>query len=258
MKITFLGGGNMANALIGGLVQQGFAATDIAVIELSAEGREKLQSAYRVRCVEQIDAAAAECDVLVLAVKPQQMKAAVAPLVPLLKQQVVVSIAAGLRLDDMSRWLGGHRKLVRTMPNTPALIGAGVTGLNALPEVSAAERAAAEKVLQAVGCTRSTRAPRATARSCDSSRSLRTGAAGAKRHAGPPRTLAVAAAVSPWTMSSCSGSTPPGTSGSASRAPATRTPWAGLPAVRRRAAMKKIAVIAARATSQAPGCSMGL
>ncbi len=153
MKITFLGGGNMANALIGGLVKQGFAAADIAVVELSAEGRGKLQSAYGVRCVEQVDAAAADCDVLVLAVKPQQMKAAVAPLVPLLKQQVVVSIAAGLRLADMSRWLGGHRKLVRTMPNTPALIGAGVTGLNALPEVSAAERAAAEKVLQAVGTT---------------------------------------------------------------------------------------------------------
>jgi len=153
MKITFLGGGNMANALIGGLIKQGFAASDLCVIELSAGGREKLQADYGVRCIEQIDTAAAACDVLLLAVKPQQMKAACVPLLPHLRTQLVVSIAAGLRLADLSRWLGGHRRLVRTMPNTPALIGAGVTGLHALPEVGEAERAAAERILQAVGST---------------------------------------------------------------------------------------------------------
>ena len=153
MKITFLGGGNMANALIGGLVNKGFAAGDIAVVELSAENRAKLAATYGVRTFAGADAAAWAADVIVLAVKPQQMKEACAPLVPHLQSQVIVSIAAGLRLADMSRWLGGHRKLVRTMPNTPALIGAGVTGMNALPEVSAAERAAAEQVMQAVGST---------------------------------------------------------------------------------------------------------
>ena len=153
MKITFLGGGNMANALIGGLVGKGFAAEDIAVIELSAEGRERLVAAYGVRAYAAADAAALACDVIVLAVKPQQMKSAVAPMLAQLDRQLVVSIAAGLRLEDMSRWLGGHRQLVRTMPNTPALIGAGVTGLHALPEVDAAGRARAEQVLQAVGST---------------------------------------------------------------------------------------------------------
>ena len=153
MKITFLGGGNMANALIGGLVGKGFAATDIAVIELSAEGRERLVAAYGVCTYAAADAAAMACDVIVLAVKPQQMKEAVAPMVPQLDRQLIVSIAAGLRLEDMSRWLGGHRQLVRTMPNTPALIGAGVTGLYALPEVDAAGRERAEQVLRAVGST---------------------------------------------------------------------------------------------------------
>lgn len=153
MKITFLGGGNMANALIGGLVGKGFAAGDIGVIELSAEGRRRLADNYGVRTADAADADMLDCDVVVLAVKPQQMKAAVAPLLPYLRRQLIVSIAAGLRLADLSRWLGGHRQLVRTMPNTPALIAAGVTGLCALPEVDDAGRARAETILQAVGTT---------------------------------------------------------------------------------------------------------
>lgn len=153
MKITFLGGGNMAAALIGGLVKQGFDSAAVRVVELSAEGRGKLASVFGVHTSAALDDAALDCDVLVLAVKPQQMKEAVAPLAGRLERQVVVSIAAGLRLDDISRWLGGHRKLVRAMPNTPALIGAGITGLFASAEVDAAGRAAAEKVLSAVGST---------------------------------------------------------------------------------------------------------
>ena len=153
MKITFLGGGNMANALIGGLLGKGFAPADIAVIELGAEGRERLAATYGVRTYAAPDAEAMASDVVVLAVKPQQMQAAVTSLLPFLGTQLIVSIAAGLRLEDLSRWCGGHRQLVRTMPNTPALIGAGVTGLYALPEVDAAGRQCAEQVLQAVGST---------------------------------------------------------------------------------------------------------
>jgi len=153
MKITFLGGGNMANALIGGLLKTGFTAADIAVIEIGAEGRAQLTQAYGVRCHAAPDAQALDCDVVLLAVKPQQMRDACAPLVPHLKQQLIISIAAGLRLADLARWLGGHGKLVRCMPNTPALIGAGVTGLYAAPAVSAAERDSAERILQAVGST---------------------------------------------------------------------------------------------------------
>ena len=151
MKITFLGGGNMANALIGGLVAKGFAGSDIAVVELHAENRSKLEAAYGVRTYAGAEPAAWDSDVIVLAVKPQNMKEAVAPLAPHLKGQLVVSIAAGLALDSLSRWLGGHRRLVRTMPNTPALIGAGITGLYALPEVDGAGRDAAQRILEAVG-----------------------------------------------------------------------------------------------------------
>jgi pyrroline-5-carboxylate reductase len=153
MKITFLGGGNMANALIGGLLKTGFAAADIAVVEIGAEGRTRLEQAYGVRCYAAAEAAALDCDVVLLSVKPQQMREACTPLVPYLKQQLIISIAAGLRLADLSRWLGGYDKLVRTMPNTPALIGAGVTGLYASPAVSKAGRAGAERILQAVGST---------------------------------------------------------------------------------------------------------
>jgi pyrroline-5-carboxylate reductase len=153
MKITFLGGGNMANALIGGMLKQGFAATDITVIDLGSEARDKLKQAYAVNCLETAKTLDSVGDLLMLAVKPQQMKDAVAPLVGKLGNAVVVSIAAGLDLATLSRFLGGHRKIVRCMPNTPALIGAGITGLCPLPEVNEAERAAAERVLSAVGST---------------------------------------------------------------------------------------------------------
>jgi pyrroline-5-carboxylate reductase len=153
MKITFLGGGNMASALIGGLLNTGFPASDIAVIEIGAESRGRLEHKFGVRCHAEVNASALTCDVLLLAVKPQQMREACAGLQDFLSQQLVISIAAGLRLVDLSRWLGGYGKLVRAMPNTPAMIGAGVTGLFALPGVSEAERLGSERVLQAVGST---------------------------------------------------------------------------------------------------------
>lgn len=153
MKITFLGGGNMANALIGGMLKRGFEAADITVIDPGSEARDKLTRSYGVSCLASADTLATAGDLLVLAVKPQQMKEAVAPLAAKLGNAVVVSIAAGLDLATLSRFLGGHRKIVRCMPNTPALIGAGITGLCPLPEVSADERTAANRVLSAVGST---------------------------------------------------------------------------------------------------------
>lgn len=153
MNITFLGGGNMASALIGGLLNQGFPAGQLTVIEISAEGRARLEEKFAVRCYDAVQADALACDVLLLAVKPQQMRAACAPLMGHLDQQLLISIAAGLRLADLSRWLGGYGKLIRVMPNTPALIGAGVTGLFALPGVSEDEKRQAEQVMQAVGST---------------------------------------------------------------------------------------------------------
>ena len=153
MRITFLGGGNMAAALIGGLREKGFSAAGIQVVELNAESREKLTEHFGVRCTDHFDAAALNCETLVLAVKPQQLREAVAPLIGKLDQQLVISIAAGLRVSDMARWLGNYPRIVRTMPNTPALIGAGITGLYAAPEVDAEQRKLADTILGAVGAT---------------------------------------------------------------------------------------------------------
>ena len=156
MKTSFLGGGNMARALIGGLLAQNFPARDIFVLELNADNRQRLQAELGIRTAAPTAAAIAECgqsEVLVLAVKPQQMQEALASIVTSLDQALVISIAAGLQLADLSRWLGGYRHIVRAMPNTPALIGAGITGLCALPEVTAPARREAEQILQAVGET---------------------------------------------------------------------------------------------------------
>jgi pyrroline-5-carboxylate reductase len=156
MKITFIGGGNMAAALIGGLKKQGFSMAGLQVVDPVEETRERLTDHFGVRCTPAIDAAALHCDVLVLAVKPQLMKEAVAPMAGKLDRQLVVSIAAGLRLADIGRWLGGetgYSRLIRSMPNTPALIGAGITGLFADPSVDTEGCASAEKILAAVGKT---------------------------------------------------------------------------------------------------------
>ena len=150
MNLAFIGGGNMANALIGGLVAKGHEARSISVIEVAPAARDKIAS-RGVRVATAPDATTAKADVLVLAVKPQDARAALASVASSISGKLVISIAAGIRLDALSRWLGGHRKLVRCMPNTPALVGAGVTGLYALPEVNAEDRKRAETIMSAVG-----------------------------------------------------------------------------------------------------------
>ena len=150
MNIAFLGGGNMANALVGGLLAKGFDRQAIAVIEMSPAARDKI-ARHGVQVSAVPDVALAKADTLVIAVKPQDLRAALAGLSARLGEKLVISIAAGVRLETLSRWLGGHRRLVRCMPNTPALIGAGVTGLYAWAGVEAADRRRAETVLGAVG-----------------------------------------------------------------------------------------------------------
>jgi pyrroline-5-carboxylate reductase len=150
VSLVFLGGGNMANALIGGLLARGFPPKDIAVIEISPSARERVAQ-QGVRVSTALDSASAKADTVVLAVKPQDGRAALASIAPAVHGKLVISIAAGLRLAALSRWLGGHRSLVRCMPNTPALIGAGIAGVYALPEVTAAERERAQRILGAVG-----------------------------------------------------------------------------------------------------------
>lgn len=153
MRIAFIGGGNMASALIGGLLARGVKRTALCAVEPRPAARRRLAARFKVRAGAAPDARALASDVLVLAVKPQDMRAACAPLSGRLARQLVISIAAGIRLKDLSRWLGGHAKLVRSMPNTPALIGAGITGLYASAAVRAADRRRAERILGAVGAT---------------------------------------------------------------------------------------------------------
>ena len=150
MKITFIGGGNMAQAIIGGLVAKGYAATDVAAVEPLAETRDRV-TGLGARAFASLGEAGPLGDLVVLAVKPQHMRQAAAGLRPLLKNELVLSIAAGIRLRDLSRWLGGHALLARCMPNTPALIGAGVTGLYCVPAVPPGARRLAVEVLEAVG-----------------------------------------------------------------------------------------------------------
>src|SRR6267143_1018677 len=146
-----LGVDNRASALIGGLLKKGVDASRISVVEVSPAARERLAALHGVRASDAPDAAMQNADTLVLAVKPQDLRPAAAALAGSVRGKLVVSIAAGVRLDALSRWLGGHRKLVRCMPNTPALIGAGISGLYALPEVSQDERKRTETILGAVG-----------------------------------------------------------------------------------------------------------
>jgi pyrroline-5-carboxylate reductase len=151
MNIAFLGGGNMAAALIGGLLAKGYDRRSISVIERIPTARDRIAAQLGVKASAAPDAATVESEVLVLAVKPQDMKAALGLLAGSVPGKLVISIAAGVRTDALSRWLKGHRKLVRCMPNTPALIGAGIAALYALPEVTAEEKQKAAAILGAVG-----------------------------------------------------------------------------------------------------------
>jgi pyrroline-5-carboxylate reductase len=150
MDIVFLGGGNMANALVGGMIARGYDPRSISVVEPNAAARERI-GAHGVHVSGAPDSTSEKAQTLVLAVKPQDARAALESMANRVHGKLVISIAAGLRLVAISRWLGGHRQLVRCMPNTPALVGAGIAGVFALPEVGNEERARAEAILAAVG-----------------------------------------------------------------------------------------------------------
>jgi len=150
MNICFIGGGNMATALIGGLLGQGFAASQISVVEINADNRARLQREFAVRAVESLADGVTGSDVIVLAVKPQQLREVAVQLAALLSGQLLVSIAAGIRASDLARW-AGSQSVVRAMPNTPALIQSGMTGLYAMSSVDAVQREQAQSILSAVG-----------------------------------------------------------------------------------------------------------
>jgi pyrroline-5-carboxylate reductase len=152
MNITFIGGGNMATALIGGLLKRSYTAAQLRVVEINADNRAKLQQDFGVQATAELADGVSGSHVVVLATKPQQLREVCAQLAPLLKDQLVVSIAAGIRAQDIARWLGSEN-IVRAMPNTPALIQSGMTGLFALPTVNAVQRELAQSILNAVGNT---------------------------------------------------------------------------------------------------------
>jgi pyrroline-5-carboxylate reductase len=154
MKIAFIGGGNMAAALIGGLIKRGVVPADLYAIDPNEDARKRNEQQFGIKTGAAADAALASYDAVVLAVKPQILKSVAEALAPHLQaSQLVISIVAGIRMDDMSRWLNGHARIVRVMPNTPALIGMGVTGLVATRSVDETGRALASQVLGAVGET---------------------------------------------------------------------------------------------------------
>jgi len=155
-RIAFIGGGNMARSLIGGLLKTGIASSAISVAEPRADARQELGREFGVACFAENRLAAAEADVLLLAVKPQIMPSLHAELRDTLQRHrpLLISIAAGVRVDQLERWFGHGLPIVRCMPNTPALIGAGATGLYANHRVSPAQRAQAQHMLDAVGQTR--------------------------------------------------------------------------------------------------------
>lgn len=153
-KLTFIGGGNMATALISGLKAKGLSAGHMVVADPNAEALARLAADYGVLNA-QGPAAVEHADVVVLAVKPQLMRDVLTPLAAALRRArpLIMSVAAGIPHAALMRWLGVEARVVRTMPNRPALNGCGATGLFAPPGVGSAERALAQSIMGAVGVT---------------------------------------------------------------------------------------------------------
>jgi pyrroline-5-carboxylate reductase len=154
VNIAFVGGGNMARSLIGGLLARGWRAQQIVVADPLPAQLESLRAQYAVQVTDDNAVAARDADVIVLAVKPQEMRRAAQGIRTVIadKQPLVISVAAGIRASDIQRWLPGTA-IVRAMPNRPALQGCGMTGLYAAADVSTERRELAEQILAAVGAT---------------------------------------------------------------------------------------------------------
>jgi len=154
-RITFIGGGNMARSLIGGLIGAGTAPENISVGEPLTELRVSLAQDFGIKALAENESAIKRADVIVLAVKPQVMREALTPLGTLIRQTspLLISIAAGIPSENIERWAGGKPALVRVMPNTPALVGAGMSALFANEIASVPQCDLAESIMQSVGTT---------------------------------------------------------------------------------------------------------
>jgi pyrroline-5-carboxylate reductase len=155
MRIAFIGGGQMAASLIGALRSQGQDGGSITVADPVPARTEQLAREFAVHTTGDNAAAVRDADTIVLAVKPQDMRGVAAGISPVLaeRRRLVISIAAGIRLSDLARWLGPTSPLVRAMPNRPAIIGRGITALYASPEVRSADRTRAERIFASCGET---------------------------------------------------------------------------------------------------------
>lgn len=153
--IGFIGAGNMARSLAGGLLANGWSADQLRLADPDPDQRRGAEQALGLKTFDDNRAVAAAADVLVLAVKPQVLRTVATDLAATVqrKKPLVVSVAAGIRVADIEHWLGGNLALVRVMPNTAALIGSGASGLCANARASAAQRDLAESILRAVGVT---------------------------------------------------------------------------------------------------------
>ncbi|MCH8477280.1 MAG: pyrroline-5-carboxylate reductase [Wenzhouxiangella sp.] len=150
--IAYIGGGNMARALIGGLIHAGQAADRLTVADPAAEQRQRLQDDFGIAGAGSNAAACSDKQAVVLAVKPQVMDSVLAEIASALDDDtVVISVAAGVSLDQLAASLGRRRALVRAMPNTPALYGAGITGLAASGHLSDAQRLLVEQIFTSAG-----------------------------------------------------------------------------------------------------------
>jgi len=148
--IAFIGGGNMASAIIGGLIREGVSAARIEVVEPVAEARARLQAQFGIGAQDHASPALARARLVVWAVKPQTFKEAAAQARAHTGSALHLSVAAGIRSDSIAQWLGTQR-IVRSMPNTPALIGKGITALYARPGVSSDDKRRVEQVIATTG-----------------------------------------------------------------------------------------------------------
>lgn len=152
-RLLFIGGGHMARSLIGGLLAQGLPASQLAVVEPKPEARDALLRDFGVAGHAEASAALAHADIVVLAVKPQTLPALGATLAEALagRLPLLISVAAGVRLAQLSRWFGAQLPIIRCMPNTPALLGAGASALCANAHADGAHKTWAQALLDAVG-----------------------------------------------------------------------------------------------------------
>jgi len=151
-RIAFIGGGNMASAIIGGLINQGLSGQNIDVVEPFEDARNKLQSSFGIVAHAQAGSSLSAAALVIWAVKPQTFKEAAQAAAPHTASALHLSVAAGIRSDSVAAWLGSQR-IVRAMPNTPALIGQGITGLFAREAVTAADRLRVSQVMATTGAS---------------------------------------------------------------------------------------------------------